>query len=151
MKSDSASKPIRAARSHGAATRKTRDIVHMAALVLGVGAALEACGDDTESCTTEIRAAVIVEVSAPSGLSIDGVTVEQADELACVMSDATSSNGSKTFTCMEQAPGTYAVRVHSGSLTWTRTLELAADPDNPCHVKSPPAELEVVLNQATAD
>lgn len=135
-----------------AVTRKTKRIARMASLIFASGGSLIACGDDdTESCTTEIRAAVIVEVSAPSGVPIDGVTVEETEERECGMSDEAAADGSKTFTCSEQAPGTYVVRVHSGSMTWTRKLELAADADNPCHVKSPPAKLKVTLTEGTAD
>jgi len=133
-------------------TRKGKRLVRMASLILASGAAVIACGDDdTESCTTEIRTAVIVEVSAPSGVPIDGVTVEETEERECGMSDEPAGDGSKTFTCAEQAPGTYVVRIHSGSMTWTRKLELAADPDNPCHVKAPPAHIKVTLTEGSAD
>jgi hypothetical protein len=113
------------------------------ALALGaVAVAVAACGDDTYSCTTELRTAVVVKVSSDEGLDVDRVTAGRRVQNECHLL------GVDTYNCFEQGGGKYVVRVFSGSLTWTRTVSVDADR---CHVDYPPEELAIELEAATAD
>lgn len=94
-----------------------------------------ACGDgggENRKCTLELRSAVSVDVQSPEGLSVDEVTVENVGEERCEGEPGLPDGGdSPDFVCMEQAGGTYVVRVRSGTLTWTREVDL---PFDGCHV-----------------
>lgn len=105
-----------------------------------------ACGEDRVTCTTELRVAVDVRISSPEDLPIDRVTAERVNEQDCE-GEAETEAPEATFACFEQGGGTYIVRVYSGDLVWTRTLEIEGDR---CHVASTET-LSIELTAATAD
>jgi hypothetical protein len=100
------------------------------------------------SCTAELRTAVQVTVTAEGGLTIDRVTAERGKEHDCEPWDDVAVNPA-LYSCHEQGGGKYTVRVYSGMLTWTRSVEVPEDDDG-CHVTET-KELEITASAATAD
>jgi hypothetical protein len=88
--------------------------------------ALSAASADPHECSAELRA-IRVELSSPEGLVVDSVTIENEHEQPC--EEATPD--ALAYDCHEQGGGEYIVRVHSGELTWTQTLEITHDG---CHI-----------------
>jgi len=99
-----------------------------------------------------------VSVASPRGLPIDSVTATRRSESSCegnsvpALSDAasaTSEDGGAIamYVCYEQGGGEYAVKVESGALSWTQSVQVAA---NACHVTESKT-LSFVLDPATAD
>lgn len=110
-----------------------------------VAAVLAAC--DPVYCTAELRTAVAVHVSSSSGLEPDSVTAERLSEQSCTSYPVSDAGDDGHFVCHEQGAGIYTVRVTSGSLTWTQTVDVEADE---CHTTEV-EELHFELDPATAD
>jgi hypothetical protein len=124
-------------------------------LVLVQLLALHACAtDQVITCTDELRSAVVVHVSSPGGLAVDGVSaMREGGAHECESSlfyDAGSNDAGavQSYTCWEQGGGTYVVRVKSGASTWTKRVEI--DTDGCFHVTEQKT-LNFVLDPKTAD
>jgi hypothetical protein len=104
------------------------------------------------SCTLDLRTAVIVRVTT-NGQPIDAVTASRRGVEAPCMSlpvfdvPTAGAGGSPQlliFSCSEQSPGRYGIRVRSGDRTFTQIVEVEPDEQQPeCHVMSPPPEVEI--------
>ena len=130
--------------------------VHAGVIGWSVAFLLAGCaGDDddnTITCTTEIRSAILGDISSPEGLPIDSVTAERSFVAECEgdFSSAAqdAAQGPLEFYCWEQGGnGTYVVRVTSGDLTWTQSATVER---NECHTTRT-ARLHFVLDPDTAD
>ena len=115
--------------------------------VVFAGFALVACGDETRTCTTELRTAVIVNVSSPDGLPVSAVTSALLGEQPCEGGPTKVAGFDYRYLCYEQGEGVYKVRVKSDALTWTQRASLGSDG---CHVDGEKT-LNFVLDPATAD
>jgi hypothetical protein len=82
-------------------------------------------------CTQELRIAVHVRISSPTGLPATAVTAFNEAERTCKMSSSPDETVPAVYYCTEQGGGRYVVRVRSGSMTWTQVVSVDADE---CHV-----------------
>jgi hypothetical protein len=102
-------------------------------------------------CTDELRTAVIVSVRSPQGLPTDDVTATRGKATTeCTswpLDTVDAGADSAMYFCSEQGGGTYRVRVTSGDLTWTQSVDVEADV---CHVRKA-VEVEFVLDPEQAD
>jgi hypothetical protein len=117
---------------------------------LALTLAVVGCGGDDEGgalCTLELRLPIAVRVSSPQGLPIDTVTARNREIEQCSSFGFEDAGDDRVFHCAEQGGGKYVVRVASGELAWSQSVDLTADA---CHV-SDSATLEFVLDPATAD
>ena len=106
--------------------------------------------DDSLECTLQIEYPLLVRIVS-DGLHVDEITVRNGDDkIQCMRSGISQGDAGFVMTarCTEVGGGgTYHVRVRSGSLHWTQSVEIDG---NECHsigVK----EVEFVLDPATAD
>jgi hypothetical protein len=136
----------RALRSHGT--------------TLLVASTLTSAGcSDANVCTLEARTAVIVQVEYTQDLEPDSVmATRRSRPLECTRWDHQEAGAKKadasdigaavsTYHCREQGGGEYVVRVVSGNLSWTQSVDIAA---NECHTIEQ-KELRFVLDPSDAD
>jgi hypothetical protein len=98
-------------------------------------------------CTLELRIAVHVRISSPTGVPVTAVTAFNEIERPCKLSSWPDEASPSYYYCTEQGGGRYAIRVRSGSMTWTKVVSVDADE---CHVTG--AETAVFwLDPAIAD
>lgn len=124
-------------------------------LWLAAWIALSSCSEDEPEpevpCTNELRTAVTVAVRSPEGLPTDDVTATHGktttDCTSWPLDTVDAGADSAMYFCWEQGGGTYRVRVESGDLAWTKSVEVEADD---CHVRKA-AEVEFVLDPEHAD
>jgi hypothetical protein len=119
-------------------------------LVLAV--AFSSCAKDDPdepgiACTTILLAPIKVRVLSLQGLPIDSVTARNITVDECRPFPFPDAGAETTLSCNEQGAGTYRVRVQSGELSWTQSVDLEADE---CHVTDR-AELDFFLDPDTAD
>ena len=115
-------------------------------LCLAPLALLAGCGS-SNMCTADLRTAVRVHISSPDGLPVSAVTVSNHGEQPCETFASADASSDLEYDCYEQGGGIYTVHVESGSMTWTKSVSIAADS---CHVTEQKT-LEFVLDPATAD
>ena len=106
---------------------------------------LSACGTGEVSqtvfpieslCTFAPRLAVVVEILAPDGVTIDSVTATNEREQHCYLerplpqrdADAGEVGEPSTalFSCLAQGHGAYEVRVKSGKRVWAQSVDVEA-------------------------
>lgn len=88
---------------------------------------IAACGDEGD-CTAEQKIAIQVYVTGIG--HVDKVTGELDAEEEC--GSFRDANGDQVYTCWEQGPGVYTVRVYSGDEVHSKEIEVEA---YKCHVK----------------
>lgn len=119
------------------------------AIVL-LGLLLQACpgGDSAEACTTELRFPITARITR-LGRDVDAIIVRVGgNEHDCGnWQEPDASADPVEYRCAERGGGTYTVRVESGELSWTRSVEIEADE---CHARSQET-LTFVLDEATAE
>jgi hypothetical protein len=145
-----------APRAQHCSTMKSRLDGHSSILLLASMLTSSACSDSI-TCTFDQKLAITVQVQYTQGLEPDLVTAAQSarpqecwntDEFARDAGGSASGVPSvNTYHCHEQGGGEYVVRVVSGNLSWTQSVDIAA---NQCHTTEH-KELRFVLDPSDAD
>jgi hypothetical protein len=87
-------------------------------------------GDEIH-CTMDLRVAVVVQISSPTGDPVTAVTAFNRTERPCRSYPRDRATPPTEYFCHEQGGGRYIVRVRTGKGTWTQTVSVGADE---CHV-----------------